>query len=160
MNDQHPALIAAPRLQLAFELRAAVAKPIEIGRTAVGRRRIIPILSGTFEGSGIQAHILTGGADYQILHDDGFTEIEARYVLETDTGETIYVINRGMRHGPPDVMAKLNAGLPVDPSQVYFRTVPYFETASPALQWIVRTLFVCVGERSPDGVQIRFYRVE
>jgi hypothetical protein len=51
-----------PRLEHAFDLRVEVGKPIEIGR-----RRIVPILGGTLEGSEIHAKVLLGGADYQIV---------------------------------------------------------------------------------------------
>jgi hypothetical protein len=57
-------------------------------------------------------------------------------------------------------MKKLLAGETVDPSLVYFRTVPTFETSAPELQWLTRAIFVGVGERYPTEVVIRFYRVE
>jgi hypothetical protein len=145
---------APPKLEFVFELRAEVGTPV-----VLGSRRIVPVGTGTFEGPSIQGKLQPGGADYQIIHADGFTEVDARYVLETDQGELIYVSNQGMRHGPADVIAKLNAGVAVDPSQIYFRTVPHFETAAPRLQWLTRSVFVCVGERYPAGVVIQFYRV-
>jgi hypothetical protein len=43
---------------------------------------------------------------------------------------------------------------------VYFRTVPKFETASPDLQWLTRAVFVGMGERYPNDVRIRFFRLE
>jgi Protein of unknown function (DUF3237) len=66
----------------------------------------------------------------------------------------------GIRHAPPEVMQRLNAGQIVDPKLVYFRTVPKFETAAPALQWLARSVFVGVGDRSPNEVIVRFYRLE
>jgi hypothetical protein len=58
------------------------------------------------------------------------------------------------------VMRQLNSGQIVDPKLVYFRTVPKFETSAPTLQWLVRSVFIGVGERSPNGVVVRFYRLE
>src|SRR5687767_5069073 len=80
-----------PRLTLAFELRATVAAPLEVGDVAQGRRRIVPITGGTFEGPGIRGKILPGGADWQIIRPDGFTELDTRYTIETDKGQIIYV---------------------------------------------------------------------
>ena len=57
-------------------------------------------------------------------------------------------------------MAQLMAGQPVNPTLVYFRTVPTFETAAPELQWLTRSVFVGTGERNPSDVVIRFWRVE
>ena len=67
-------------------------------RCRAARRRIIPIVGGTFEGSGMKGRVLNNGADWQIVRADGLTEIDTRYALETDKGQIIYVQNVGMRH--------------------------------------------------------------
>ena len=149
-----------PTLTFAFELRAQVAEPTEIGQVPHGRRRIVQILGGTVKGPGFSATILPGGADWQLIQPDGFSELDTRYTLETDQGQRVYVQNAGIRHAPPDVMQKLLAGEIVDPKLVYFRTVPKFETAVPELQWLARSVFVGIGERFPDAVVVRFYRLE
>lgn len=150
-----------PVLEFAFEVRADVADPIVVGELPDGRtRRIIEILGGSFEGPALKGRLLPGGADWQLIRrEDGFTEVDARYTLETDSGDLIYVSNVGIRHAPPDVMRRLNAGEPVDQSQLYFRAVPKLEAAAPALEWLMRSVFVSTGERHPHGVIIRFWRV-
>ena len=149
-----------PKLTFAFEVRATVGPPMEVGQVAQGRRRIVPITGGTFEGPGLRGKVMSGGADWQIIRADGFTELDTRYTLETDKGQIIYVQNAGMRHAEPAVKKRLLAGELVDPSLVYFKTVPRFETSSPDLQWLVRTLFVGTGERYPNDVRIRFWRLD
>jgi hypothetical protein len=148
-----------PKLEFAFEARFQVATPEDIGVVAGGRRRLIPITGGSFSGPGLSGKLLPGGADHQLLQADGFTQLEARYALVTTEGEKIYVVNRGVRYGAPEVLARLNAGERVDPSLIYFRTVASFETAAPRLQPMTRALFVGVGERFPTEVVIRFFRV-
>ena len=150
----------APRLTFAFELRATVGPPLEVGNVAQGRRRIVPITGGTFEGPGIKGKVMPGGADWQIVRPDGFTELDTRYTLETDSGQIVYVQNAGIRHAAPEVMKRLLAGEVVDPALVYFRTVPTFETASPELQWMTRAIFVGIGERYPNDVRVRFFRLD
>jgi len=155
-------LDSVPPLHPTLEVRAQVGEPIEIGTIDHRRRRIVPIIGGVFEGLGdlrIRGRILPGGADAQVIHDDGLTEADARYVLETDQGELVYVRNRALRHAPPDVMAKLLAGVRVDPALVYFRSVPTFETSAPDLQILTRSIFVGSGERYPSEVVLRFWRV-
>jgi hypothetical protein len=149
-----------PRLTFAFEIRAQVGAPLDMGDVPRGRRRIIEILGGTFSGPAMKGRILPGGADWQIVRADGFTELDTRYTLETDQGELIYVQNAGVRHAPPDVMKALLAGETVDPSLVYFRTVPVFETSAPALQELTRAIYIGIGERYPDAVVVRFHKVE
>lgn len=150
-----------PALEFAFEVRAEVADPLVIGELPTGQtRRIIDILGGTVEGPGIRGRIRPGGADWQLIRRaDGFTEVDARYTLETQTGQLVYVTNVGIRHAPPEVMRRLNAGETVDQAAIYFRAVPRFETAAPELLWLMRSIFVATGERYPNGVIIRFWRV-
>jgi len=148
-----------PKLSLAFEAVIQVADPTVVGALPNGTRRIVDILSGTFEGPGIKGRVVPGGADWQLIRTDGFTDIDARYTLETDDGHLIYVSNIGIRHAPPDVISRLNKGEVVDQSQIYFRAVPTFETAAPELEWLMKSIFICTGERYPNGVVIRFWRV-
>jgi len=155
--NMHP---TAPELALAFEAVVQVGPPMEIGSGPHGVRRIVPILGGSFEGPGIKGRVLGGGADWQIIRADGFSELDSRYTLETETGDLIYVQNRGIRRAAPDIMRKLLAGEAVQPSQVYFVTTPAFETAAPRLQWLTRSMFIGVGERQPLTVVMRFWRVD
>jgi hypothetical protein len=148
---------------LTLEVRAQVGEPIEIGHVGEGRRRVVPIVGGSFEGRGelsIKGRVVPGGADLQWIQLDGLTVADARYVLETERGQMIYVKNRGLRHAAPDIIQKLLAGERVDPSLVYFRTTPVFETGDSELQVLTRSVFVGFGERYPGDVILRFWKVE
>jgi hypothetical protein len=158
---QPPAPAAQPpKLTLAMTLRVQVGAPMELGDVPRGRRRIIPILGGTFEGPTVRGKVLPGGADWQIVRADGLAELDTRYALQTEQGSLIYIQNAGMRHAPPDVTKKLLAGEAVDPAQVYFKTVPTFETSATELQWLTRAIFVGTGERYPTEVVIRVWKLE
>jgi len=149
-----------PTLTYAMTLRVAVGNPTEFGEVPRGRRRVIPILGGTFEGANISGTVVPGGADWQIVRADGLTELDTRYTLQTDNGSLVYIQNAGIRHAPPEITRKLLAGERVDPSQVYFKTVPTFETSAPELQWLTRAIFIGVGERQPSDVIIHVWKVE
>jgi hypothetical protein len=159
-GPQPPTGANPPKLTHAMTLRVQVGAPTEFGNVPRGRRRIIPILGGTFEGPAVRGKVLAGGADWQIVRDDGVAELDARYALQTERGSLVYIQNAGIRHAPPDVTRKLLAGEPVDPSLVYFKTVPTFETAAPELQWLTRAIFVATGERHPSEVVIYVWKVE
>jgi uncharacterized protein DUF3237 len=152
--------LAPPRLTFAFELRVRVGNAVEVGQVPHGRRRIVPIEGGTIKGPMLNGTVPAGGADWQTIQADGFTELDTRYIIKTDKGDLVYVQNGGIRTAAPDVMQKLLAGQAVDPKLVYFRTQPKFETAAPNLQWLAKSLFVGVGERYPNEVVIRFFKVE
>jgi hypothetical protein len=156
--------VTNPHLEPVFDVRAEVGPPIEIGAVGRGRRRIVPILGGHCHGRDafqdlLTGRVLPGGADWQLIHDDGLTEADARYTIETARGELVYVQNRGIRHAAPGVIEKLLAGQAVDPSLVYFCSAPIFETSAADLQFLVRSIFVGVGERYPAEVVIRFWKV-
>ncbi len=150
---------AAPELRLFADLSVTVAAPQEVGQTVHGRRRLIPILGGQVRGQGWQGRVLPGGADFQLIVNPRLAELDARYTIETDGGDLIFVSNRAVRVAAPEVMGALMRGEPVDPAQVYFRCSPQFETASPALAWISERLFIGTGAREPDRVLMRFFEV-
>lgn len=152
-------MTSTPSLTHVFSVEASVAAPIEVGDTLLGARRMIPILGGRVFGPNLSGRLLEGGVDYQLIRADGLAEIHARYIIETDAGARVYVENTGIRHGPPDAMARLRRGEPVDPALIYFRTVPRFETAAPELSWLQRSIFVCAGARFPDRVDLRIFEV-
>ena len=148
-----------PRLELIFAADVSVGPPLDFGDVGKGRRRIDPITGGKFSGPKIRGKVLPGGADWQILRGDGVSELEARYILQTDDGALINVRNLALRHGPPDVMAALAAGRPVEPGSYYFRGATFFETGDARYGWITNCIVGCTGEREPAGVKLKFYKV-
>jgi len=169
MNDNRASFpeLPAPELQPCLRLDVEVGAPIEIGRSAssfgYGHRRVIPITAGRVlceHSSGAwQGRVLPGGADFQLLVGDRAARLEARYVIETDAGDRIYVENLALRSGSPDAITKLARGEPVDPALVYFRCVPRFETSAPSLAWMMERLFVGTGARRPDRVELRVFEL-
>lgn len=151
--------LLTPELKFFADLTVQVDKPQEVGPTVHGQRRVIPILGGEVKGDGWTARVLRGGADFQMIVNQSLAELDARYVLETDAGDLIFVQNRAVRTAAPEVMARLIRGELVDPQQVYFRCTPQFETASKSLAWISERLFIGTGARQPDRVVMRFFEV-
>lgn len=148
-----------PELQFFADLTVRVTAPQEVGVTPGGNRRVIPIAGGEVQGQGWTARVLPGGADFQLIVGPTMARLDARYVLETDAGDLIFVQNSALRVASAEVTAKLLRGEPVDPALVYFRCVPSFETASPALAWINERIFVGSGIRLPEEVRISVWCV-
>lgn len=142
-----------PGLEFAFEEIVTLGPAVEVGETARGKRRIIPITGGRFEGPGIKGEVMPGGWDWQLDRPDGCTEIEADYFLKTDDGAVINVINKGTLCMPQEGEA---------PTPV--RTHPVFEPplgkyAYLGKQTFVGTLGMAPASEGP-AVRIRFYRVK
>lgn len=162
-------LLPAPSLQHVFDLVIQVAAPMEVGdtlgATGRGKRRVIPILGGqlsglTVNGVAMKGQVLPGGADFQVIVSPTVADLEARYMLELDGGQRIYIVNRALRRAPAEITAKLARGEPVDPALVYFRSTPTFEVAAPELEWMTESLFVGTGCRRPDRVELSVFRLD
>jgi hypothetical protein len=143
-----------------FTIHAELEAIMNLGRTPYGERRVIGILGGSVKGAKLNGRILPGGADWQIVRNDGVADIQARYTIETDAGARILVSSEGLRHGPPAVMERLARGDSVDPAQYYFRTAMRFETADPAVDWLNRILALARGQREARSVRLDVYEVE
>jgi hypothetical protein len=95
--------------------------------------------------------VLDGASDWQTVRTDGATTLDVRLILQTHDGALISMTYRGLRHGPAEVMARLDRGEAVDPASYYFRMSPLFETAAAKYDWINRILAVGIGLRRADG---------
>lgn len=146
-------------MQPIFTIRCELDGIMSLGQTPLGERRIINILGGPVTGAKLNGRVLPGGADWQIIRADGAADIQARYTIETDIGGHILVSSEGLRHGPPDVMARLARGENVDPTLYYFRTLMRFETADPAVDWMNRILAIAHGQREARSVRLDVYEV-
>jgi hypothetical protein len=156
---EHETESGDPELEFVFEVVATLEKPLVFGNTGMGERRIIGVTGGTVKGPALNGVVLPGGADWQIIREDGVSEINARYTIQADDGALIYVEAPGIREASPDVIRRINSGEIVSPSDYYFRTTPRLETAATKYAWMGRRLFVCKGIRHPDGVVIRYYKI-
>ena len=126
-----------PRLTPVYRLEATLGEPLDLGDTAQGRRRIVPLTGGTFSGPEINGTLLPGAsADWQIVLPDGTALGDIRYTLQTDGGDLLYVQSRSVRHGSAEVLARLGRGEDVDASEYTFRTSTQIETAAARLDWL------------------------
>jgi len=153
--------MTAPQLQTkyVFTLAIQVGAPIVAGDFGHGLRRVIPILGGTVRGEGMSGTIFPAGADFQTIRPDGFTELEAKYAFEMDDGAVIYIENIGIRFGPKQALDRIARGEAVDRGLIYFRSVPRFETGHPNYRWLMHNLFIGVGARHPDRVELAVHQI-
>lgn len=154
MNAQTYPPKDAPQLELALQLKVTLGEAYGINNTQHGRRTVIPITGGTFEGPGLKGTIINGGADYQLNGADGRTELEAIYCIKTDDGTYIHVRNRGIIANGKDADGK---------PTFYFRAAPQFEApADSPYGWLNNALFVCAPEWSKDfqGIVLNVWKVK
>ena len=131
----------------------------DLGVTPAGRRRIVSVKDGTFEGPRLRGTVLPGGGDWLVERADGVRTLDVRITLRTEDGHLIYAHYPGLFHSPPDVAQRFARGELVDPSEYYFRTAPLFETASDKYAWLNRILAVGIGRRMPGQVGYTVYAI-
>jgi hypothetical protein len=148
---------------LQFEYLCAIKADLgelkSMGQAPLGERRVVDILGGTFEGPLLRGEVLGGGADWQIARSDGVLELDARYALKEERGGLVQVVSQGLRHGPPDVMARLARGEDVDPADYFFRTVMRFETGAAELAWLNKVIAVASAERKARRAELTAWRL-
>jgi len=144
-----------PQLEFALQLKVTLGDTYTIDDTQHGKRIVIPITGGTFEGPNIKGTIINGGADYQLANEAlNRTELEAIYSIKTDDGVYIHVRNRGLIYNGKDANG--------NPS-FYFKAAPQFEApANGKYAWLNNALFVCAPEFSESfqGIILNVWRVK
>ena len=143
-----------PQLEFALQLKVTLGEAYSCGETQHGRRTIIPITGGTFEGPNIKGTILNGGADYQLANAAGRTELEAIYCIRTDDGVNIHIRNRGIIANTKDAQGN---------QSFYFTCAPQLEAPSDSkYAWLNNSLFLCRPSFSQgfQGIVLNVWRVK
>jgi Protein of unknown function (DUF3237) len=159
LRDGLPDTLREVRTRPLFVVRLGV-RPLQIvGATPGPYRRIGVVPNGIFEGERLSGRVLNGGADWQNVRSDGSIALDVRLVLETFDDALIGMTYRGIRHGAPDVIARVERGEPVDPGEYYFRIAPLFETAATQYAWLNNVVAVGIGHRRADGPVYSIFEV-
>lgn len=124
-----------------------------------GERRFVPILGGHALGPELNGELLPGGVDWQVQRADGTTEISAHYVIRCEDGALIEVQSDGLRHGSPEVMARLARGEAVPAQDYFFRTMVSFTTGHPAWLHLNKVMALALGQRDATQVTLDFWRI-
>jgi hypothetical protein len=153
-----PATLTSVQSRPLFVMRLDVLPYQIIGGPEGAFRRIGVVPSGVFEGERLSGIILPGGSDWQTVRADGSTTLDVKLILETSDKRLIGMTYKGVRHGPPEILERLNKGEAVDPASYYFRTNPLFETASD-YAWINNIVAIGIGHRSAAGVMYSVFEI-
>lgn len=142
-----------------FTMELSVDAFLMVGGPEGSALRIANVPGGSFNGERMRGIVLPYGTDWQKLRGDGAVLLDARVVLKTHDDALIAVTYTGMRHGPPDVMARLTRGVEVDPASYYFRIAPVFTTSDTRYEWLNRIVAVGTGQRLPSGPRYEVHEI-
>ena len=147
-----------PGLEFLFTLTAEVGDIVTMGLAPRGERRVVKITGGSFEGPQMRGEVI-GGADWQIVRTDGALDLDARYAIKEARGGIVQVLSQGMRHGPPEVLARLGRGEDVPADQYFFRTIMRFETGASELAFLNKTIAIATAARKARQVELQAWRL-
>lgn len=142
---------------LTLTLQVAFDKMLDIGAVPAGRRRIAPILGGTFEGERLKGAVLPGGADWVINRPDGVMVVDVRLTLETDDKALIYLTYQGRFVAAPETMKRFNRGALLEDHEYSLRVIPRFECGAPRYAWLNDVIAVGSGRQTATGPIYSFY---
>jgi hypothetical protein len=153
------------KLEFCFEIRLFFTRVHTVGDMPSGAGRgAVYVDGGTVSGPRLNGRALPGsGGDWSLFRPDGVLAMDARYMLEADDGTLILLHNRGYLWGrTPDVIPRIQdwmfrGGPVVPPEEFYLRACPTFEVAKGKHDWLMRHVFVGVGDRYADGNIIRYF---
>jgi Protein of unknown function (DUF3237) len=151
---QPPALVHMTRVVCEVGAMVSLGGPAKHGE-----RRFVPLGGGTVAGPELNGTLVEGGIDWQVQRADGVTDISAHYVIRTEDGALVEVQSEGMRHGPPEVMARLARGDPVARDEYFFRTLMRFTTGHPAWLHLNKVMALAVGQRERQRVLLDVWRI-
>jgi Protein of unknown function (DUF3237) len=143
LNHKLPDTLKNIRSRPLFVMHLEVKPLLIAGSTPDGYRRIGVVPEGSFEGDRLSGR--------QTLRHDGSVVLNVRLVLQTNDNALVCMTYQGVRHGPPDVIARLEGGEIVDPESYYFRINPLFQTSAPQYDWINRVVGIGLGHRLANG---------
>jgi Protein of unknown function (DUF3237) len=142
-----------------FVMRLDV-KPLQIvGGNSGSVRRIGVVPGGEFSGARLSGVVLDGANDWQVARADGATTLDVRLVLKTEDNALIGMTYRGIRHGPAEVIKRMESGATVDPADYYFRISAMFETGARQYDWLNRVIALGIGHRQPTGPVYSLFEV-
>lgn len=152
-------LRTAPPLTYLTQVRCDVGELLTLGAAPLGERRCVPLLGGTVQGPGLNGRILPGGTDWQWNRSDGALEISAHYIVQAEDGARIEVQSNGLRHGPPEVLARLARGEDVPAHEYFFRTLMRFATGAASHAHLNRVMALAVGRREARRVVLDVWQI-
>ena len=161
--------LLTPAFEYCFGLQVAVAEAIPLGCAVVGEGpHFAPITGGRVTGPALIGQVLAGGGDWWVA--DGLTvRLDARYVISVrDVSTTaagsaassaVEVVNRGIWRTDRAGLARLEAGLRPDETELYYRTAFTFRTEDSQLRWLCESQFIGYARPVGGEVHIRVFRL-
>ncbi|KAI1612523.1 hypothetical protein EDD36DRAFT_239483 [Exophiala viscosa] len=160
----------APKLEKTFTMRGYINKENTLDLKAIKtgpQRIIVPIVSGFVKGSGLDAEILPGGADWILLDpSSNIAHIDVRTQARASNGHSLYIHYIGvlkMDEGAQKVLGWASDAKTTQVGDHHWFNQPIIETSDPEFKWVEDCVWngqghFVVDERG-SAVEYEIYKV-
>ena len=143
-----------------MELQGRIVSNTSIGKTPTGTRSIALLSGGSFTGDRLTGQILSPAADWLLIDDAGYGQIDVRLTLATADGAHIYMRYTGVLEFNNKVNQAFASGTSTEFGDSNFITQPRFETGDQRYAWLNHVVAVAEGRLLEGGVQYRVFECQ
>lgn len=147
------------RLEPLMEYHADLKPGVPVGDGPYGRRLIVDVSGGSFQGPRLRGKLLPSGGDWLLIRPDGMGLLDVRATFQTHDGASLYVQYHGFVEMNESVTKALADGGSTEYGEAYFVTQPRFETGDPRYAWLNSVVAVAEGRLRPSAVEYRVFQV-
>lgn len=147
------------KLEPLFSYHALLREALEVGAGPYGRRLIVEVDGGAFEGPRLRGTLRKAAcADWLTMSED-YGHLDVRATFETHDQAYIYVEYTGHIELTEAVKAALGGAGQTEFEEQYFYTSPRLQTGDPRYLWVNNLVCVGQGRLRPGRVEYRVYAV-
>ncbi len=115
-----------------MSLRGSIPTPSIVSSTLM----VFNVDDAGIDSPRVKAKILKPSGDWIRIQPNGNWKLDVRLLMELDDGAPLYIHYNGVFKMSPELGARLQSGEAIPGSDMYFRSAPYFETASVKYAWL------------------------
>ena len=154
------ALETALETEHLFDYAVVLKPPVMIGRGQYGTRLFYEVRDGRISGPALNGEVLSGGGDWPLVDEEGWTRVEVRGQARTDDGALLFLSYRGVIEPTPALLSAMRSGGATGFDDQYWRVSIEVETGDPRYRWLSQSALIGRGRiREGPGVVYQVFRV-
>jgi hypothetical protein len=130
------------RSEFLFDLSLTTLPPADIGPD----RTVVAVSGGTFDGPKLKGTVIGPAGDWMVQRHDGSRLLDVRALLQTDDGQRLYMMWRGIAYTLPG-------------GSLYARILPMFETGAAKYAWLNNVVAVGIYRPAAGKILYRVYEI-
>lgn len=153
------AAAAALPTELLFQVIIDLNQPQNIGSGEMGIRYVSYFSGGTVTGPQLQGTILPDGEIWYVIRRDRIAELLMQGAVQTTDGALITFYARAFSRAASLTTEQLFDAELIDPSDAFFRGVPFFATDAARYDWLNHAVTVATYRYDLQQVVIAIYAI-